>query len=381
VVLLIPVLCGCVFYVLCLVAVLAFRRRRPKLSGVQREQWPAVTILKPVYGLEKGLEENLRSTCVQDYPEYEVVLSVQRPDDPAIPLLHKIQEEFGACRVTVAVENRRAGTNGKINNLVGGIKHARHEVLVISDSDVRLRPDYLRAIVSGLAENETGCVSTLYKAARADAWCEKMELLSLNAELIPSVIFAYLTGASKPCLGASIALRRSTLESIGGLESLGDYLVEDFELGRRIVNSGRKASIVPYFVDTILDLKSSRDWWNHQVYWDQNHRAAQPRAYFSAVIVRAVPFAALYALARGFDAGGLLVLAATLALRLLTSAFILKAGLRDREGLRALYLLPIRDLIALWSFILAYTKSTTVWRDTSFTLTKDGRLTDPEPHR
>ena len=380
-ILLIPVTCGSIFYLLCLATSLRFLRHGPKPADRQGQEWPAVTVLKPVCGLEKDLEENLRSTCEQDYPEYEVVLSVQRTDDPAIPLMLKIQQEFGAGLVSVAVENCRAGSNGKINNLLGGIRHARHDVLVISDSDVRLRPDYLRTIVAGLGEPEVGCVSTLYKAARADAWYEKMELLTLNADLIPSVIFAYLTGASKPCLGASIALRRSTLEAMGGLEVLADYLVEDSELGCRVMRTGRKLSILPYVVDTILDLKSPREWWNHQVYWDQNHRAARPYAYFSAIIVRAVPFAVLYALARSFDSTGLLVLAGSIALRLAVSALILGVSLRDREGLRCLYLLPIRDLVGLWSFILAYVKRTTVWRGTSFTLTRDGRLINPEPQR
>jgi ceramide glucosyltransferase len=369
------------FYLLSLATAVRFMRHGTKPADTQGKEWPAVTVLKPVCGLEKGLEESLRSTCKQDYPEYEVILSAQRADDPAIPLMLKIQQEFGAGRVSVAIENCRAGSNGKINNLLGGIRHARHEVLVISDSDIRLRPDYLRTIVAGLSEPEVGCVCTLYKAARADVWYEKMELLTLNAELIPSVIFAYLTGASKPCLGASIALRRSTLEAIGGLEALADYLVEDNELGCRVVNSGRKLSILPYVVDTLLDLRSPREWWNHQVYWDQNHRAARPYAYFLAIVVRAVPFAVLYAVARSFDSTGLLVLAGTITLRLAVSAFILGVALGDREGLRCLYLLPIRDLIGLWSFILAYVKRTTVWRGTNFTLTRDGRLINPEAQR
>jgi len=153
---LIPVLCGSAFYLLCLAAVLYFCRRSSRPAGTLGQERPAVTVLKPVYGLEKDLEENLRSTCLQDYPEYEVILSAQRADDPAIPLMLKVQQEFGPGRVKVAIENRRAGTNGKINNLLGGIAQARHQVIVISDSDVRLRPDYLRTIVAGLSKRDVG---------------------------------------------------------------------------------------------------------------------------------------------------------------------------------------------------------------------------------
>jgi ceramide glucosyltransferase len=350
------------------------RTRKRKAAKDTFASWPPVTVLKPVHGLEKNLRENLRSACIQDYPDYQLVLSVQRLDDPAIPLLKEIETEFGSARVTVAIENCKTGTNGKINNLIGGLKHARHDILVISDSDVLLRPDYLKTIVAPLADPETGFVCTFYKAARADKWYEKVELLTLNADLMSSVIFAHITGAAKFCLGASTALRRCTLDQIGGLPALADYLVEDFEMGRRIWSSGKKDVIMPYFIDTIMDLRNPSQWWDHQVYWDQNNRAARPVAFSATLVLRSVPFALLYAILRLGDAAGLSVMLGALLLRLATAAVILGWGLRDREGLRSLYLLPFRDAAALVSFILAYTKRTTVWRGSQFILTRDGRL-------
>jgi ceramide glucosyltransferase len=373
-ILLAPALAGSVYVVLCLLAVLRFRRRRQTPAGPGFASWPGVTVLKPVHGLEKNQRENLRSTCLQDYPEYQVVFSVQDRDDPAIPLLEELAAEFGPERVTVAVDDRRPGTNGKINNMAGGIVHARHEVLVISDSDVRLRPDYLKAIVAPLADPEVGCVCTLYKAACATTWFEKMELLTLNADFMASVVFAHISGASKFCLGASAALRRSTLEAIGGLDSLADYLVEDYEMGRRIWSSGRKLVVLPYVIDTVVDLKSPAQWWNHQVYWDQNTRAARPFAFFATAIIRSTPFALLHALARRADLFGLAVLGAVVAIRMVTAAGILGWGFRDREGLKSLALLPLRDLAALVSWLLAFVKRTTIWRGSEFILTRDGRL-------
>ena len=372
-ILLIPAVAGSVYAILCVFTVMRFRARARRPTSESSETWPPVTVLKPVHGLEKNLRENLRSTCSQDYPDFQVVLSVQRLDDPAIPLLQEIQHEFGP-KVTVAIEDCRAGTNGKINNLIGGIKHARYEVLVISDSDVRLDPDYLKTIVAPLADPNVGIVCTLYKAVCADKWYEKLELLTLNADLMISMIFALITGATKFCLGATTALRRSTLQDIGGLEALADYLVEDHEMGRRILESGKKEVIVPYFVETVMDLKSPAQWWGHQVYWDQNHRSAHPKGYFSTIILRAIPFAVLHAAARLGDPAGLAVLAGTLSVRLATAAVNLRWGLRDREGLRGLYLLPLRDLAGLVSWLLAYTKRTTVWREAQFILTSDGRL-------
>jgi ceramide glucosyltransferase len=376
---LIPVIGGSVYAVLCVLA--AIRLRAAPDYGARLEppkSRPPVTILKPVHGLEKNQRRNLRSACVQDYPEFQVVFSVQDPHDPAIPLLKEIQQEFGAERVTVAVENCRAGTNGKINNMIGGLRHARHDILVISDSDIYLKPDYLKTIVAPLSDPKVGCVCTLYKAACADTWFEKMELLTLNADFMTNVLFAHVSGASKFCLGASAALHRSTLERIGGFEGLADYLVEDYEMGRRIWTMELKVAIVPYFVDTMVDLKCPSQWWSHQVYWDQNTRAARPFAFFATALIRSVPFALLYAAVRFGDRVGMGALAGACLLRLITAAIILGWGLRDREGLRSLGLLLFRDLASLATWLLAFTKRTTIWRGTSFVLTRDGRLVAPE---
>jgi ceramide glucosyltransferase len=371
---LVPTLGGSIYALLCLIAAARFRMRRQRPAAHKFDSWPVVTVLKPVYGLEKNQRKNLRSTCIQDYPEFQVVFSVQELGDPAIPLLMELQREFGEERVTVAIENCRAGSNGKINNMIGGLLHARHDILVISDSDVFLKPDYLKTIVTPLADPDVGCVCTLYKAACADSWFEKMELLTLNADFMANVVFAHVTGASKFCLGASAALRRSTLAEIGGLEGLADYLVEDYEMGRRIWSSGKKIAIVPYLVDTMVDLKTPAQWWGHQVYWDQNTRAARPWAFFATAVIRSTPFAILFALARFCDPLGLGVLAGALVLRMATAAVILGWGLGDREGVKSIWLLPARDVLSLASWFLAFVKRTTVWRGSQFTLTRDGRL-------
>jgi ceramide glucosyltransferase len=215
---LIPAIGGSVYAILCLLAVIRFSLRAGDMPADSSQAWPPVSILKPILGLEKDLQANLRSACLQDYPEFQVVFCVQDAHDPAISLLKDIQQEFGPERITVAIGQRQVGPNGKINNLLGGLAHARHDTLVISDSDVFLRRDYLKTIVAPLADPSVGCVWTLYKAVRAESWFEKMELLTLNADFLPNVVFAYVTGASKFCPGSSTALRRSTLKEIGGLE-------------------------------------------------------------------------------------------------------------------------------------------------------------------
>jgi len=336
--------------------------------------------LKPVCGLEKNQKINLRSACLQDYPDFQVVFSVQDPNDPAVPILKEIQQEYPE-RVSVAVENHRAGPNGKINNLLGALPYARHDILVISDSDVRLGPNYLQNIIAPLADPGVGFVCTLYKATSADRWYEKMELLTLNADFIPSVVFAYVSGASKFCLGSSVAFRRGSLEEMGGLEALADYLAEDYEMGRRLLASGKRMVLVPYFVEIGVDLQDLSQWWNHQVCWDQKTRAAQPAGFFASVVTRSVPFALLLAASRLGDALGLFILGGVLGLRLATAAVILGWGFRDREGLKSLALLPLRDIAALVSWVLAFTKKTVIWRGAELILTQDGRLARRESSR
>ena len=182
---------------------------------------PSVTVLKPVKGLEKELKSNLRTIGIQDYPQYQVIYSVQDPEDPAMPIIQEIQEELGSERVSVVVSTVQAGANGKVNNLLGAIKEARHDIIIISDSDTCLQPDYLETLVAPLSNPDVGCSCTLFKLTRAERWFEKMELLSINADFIPSVIFAQVTGASNACLGPSLAIEKSTLEELGGVREFG----------------------------------------------------------------------------------------------------------------------------------------------------------------
>jgi ceramide glucosyltransferase len=370
----VPVAGGTIFGLLCVWTIVRFRRKQAGREASASQVWPPVSILKPVHGLEKNLHENLRTACLLDYPDYEVIFSVQRRDDPAIPVLREIEREFGTSRAKVVVEEKNVGWNGKINNLAGALPHARHDVYVISDSDVRLPVGYLKSIVAPLRDQSVGFVCTPFRVAEADRWFEKLELLSLNADFMPSVIFAYETSASLFCLGASIALRRKTLDEIGGIEGLSDYLVEDYEMGRRIVERGYRSVLVLPVIETMVDLKTRTQWWKHQVYWDQNTRAARPLAYFCTLLIRAIPCALVFALLNPVDSFGWAVLAGAIAMRMASAGLIMRVGLEDREGLRALWLLPLRDVAGMVSWLLSFLWRKTTWRGTEFVLTADGRL-------
>ena len=335
-----------------------------------------MTILKPICGLEKELEANIRSCCEQDYPTYQVVLSVQRADDPAIPLLRALASEYGPDRITLAQSTAAPLANGKIHNLLGAIEVARHELLVLSDSDVRVGRDYLRVITAPLSDPQVGYACTLYRAVAAGRWYERLEQLSMH-DFTVNIAFAWMTGASDFCLGSSMAFRRSDLDRIGGLEPLGDYLVEDFEMGRRLQRLGLRLELLPYLVDTVVDLASARAWWRHQLYWDQNTWAARPIGFLATILVRPIPFALIFAALRLFDPLALSVVAGVTTFRVITAAAIMRSQ-RDREGLRNLLWLPLRDVAALATWLAALRSRSVTWRGSEYSLTADGRMIQTE---
>ncbi len=352
---------------------LAFRARRFR-SAKSFAVLPSVTLLKPVYGLEKNLRENLRTACLQDYPTYQVVYSVQRHDDPAIPLLRELAEEFGPERVSVAVESVCVGVNGKVNNLAGALPHARHELVVISDSDVNLDRDFLRKIVAPLADPEVGVVSAFFRGVDAGPWYEQFELFALSGDQFAMAMLASATGLVDFCFGASTALSQATLAQIGGFEGLGATLVEDHEMARRIGALGKRVVVIPHVVRTTVDLKSPAAWWQKQTYWDQNTLAAVPGVFALTLLLRIIPLGLVFAALRSFDSVGLGVLAAAMAVRMSAVALVLAVALGDRRSLRALWLVPVKDVLSVGCAIQAFFSRKVVWRGVEMALGRDRRL-------
>lgn len=364
--LLTPVLLSWVYWIAVSITVALFFAR--KARPARRDYAPSVSLIKPVCGLEKDLYKNLSSACAQDYPDYEVIYALQNHLDSALPILERIKREHPLLRVRILIDPAAAGPNGRLCNILNATRETRNEVLVYSDSDMLLTPDYLSTIVAPLADPRVGVSCTLYRAHGAVNIWESLEVLSLNAEFVPSLIFATMTDAALSCPGASQAIRRETLEKIGGLEPMADSLVEDLELGRRIVAAGLKVEIGPYVAATGVDLYGWRPWWKHQVYWDQNTRAANAIGFFFTCLVRGVPLAVLYSLvATTPSTFKLELLLATLALRLGTAAFCC-LYLGDREGLRILWLLPLRDLAGAASWAACFLQRKIYWKDRVFHL-------------
>jgi ceramide glucosyltransferase len=366
--LLIPVVVSCAYWIASVVMTLRFFRTRLPEGSSWR---PAVSLIKPVCGLEKDLYENLSTACRQDYPAYEVIFSTQDANDPALPVLERIRDENPRVPVRIVVDRACAGPNGRLSNILNATEHANGQVLVYSDSDMRLEPGYLRTIIAPLANPRVGIVCTLYRAEGAKNLFESLELLSLNADFVPSMVFASETHVSLVCPGASQAIRRETLTRIGGLLPMAYCLVEDLELGRAVVGAGLSIALVPHVAVTGVELARPSLWWQHQVYWDQNTRVASPVGFFFTWLIRGVPFAGLYALLGGLYSW--LVLAVTLAVRLSTTV-VTSTLLGDREGIRRLWLLPLRDTAGLFVWFASLIGRKVHWRGRTFVLSGNAMI-------
>jgi len=367
--LLIPILFSIGFWmatVICVYRFMGSGRTSPKRDGATK-QLPKISLIKPVCGMEKNLAENLATACRQEYPDFEVIYSLQSRSDPALAVVGALSPDQRGDSVHVVVDDRDVGVNGKVNNLYNACSRATGEIFVVSDSDMHLAPDYLRSIVAPIADPEIGIVCTLYRAWRPDGILEALELLTYNSDFVPSMIFAYLTGASVVCPGATMAVSREALDDVGGWKPLANYFVEDYELAKRVTAHGYRVKLIPYIVSMDVDIPSFSVWWRHQVYWDHNTKSVNFPGFFFTLLVRGVPFALLYALFSGPH--GWPILIGTVGIRLVTGV-VNAALLKDRDGFHNIWLLPVRDCFGIFVWLASLFKRHTYWRGKPYILEK-----------
>ncbi len=364
-----PVIIGSILSVLSFIAAQKIMHAPARVSPRQHVD---VTHLKPCYGLDAGLEDNLRSFCSQRYAgSIQLILCVQRDDDPALPLLRSLAEEYPDC-VTVVITPSVPVVNGKVQNMIGGLAHARHNHVIITDSDVRVTENYTRYMMAAFETDSTGYACSLYRIVNAHTLAEKLEALSFNADFMPQVLFASWSKIAPFCLGASMAFRKSDLDAVGGMTAMLPYLVEDYEIGKRIAALGKRAVLVPHVVDMRIELQRFSDWWQHQVYWDMNTKAANYMGFVASILTRAVPFALVLATMRGGDNLAMIILGTAVLIRSVCAQMVMsKLGNFD---ISYLWLLPFRDCLGLLTWFTALWRRDYVWRGIKFRLRPDGTI-------
>jgi ceramide glucosyltransferase len=345
---------------------------------------PAVTILKSLKGLDPGMIDAFRSHCRQTYTnDFELLFGVASLADPAAAAVQQLQAEFPDREILLVECPQQLGTNGKVSTLVQLLPHARHSFLLINDSDITVSPRYLARVMAcfapqadsaGTVAKEVGLVTTLYRGRAHHTLASRLEALGIAADFHAGVLLSkWIEGGLHYGLGSTLAIRRSTLDKIGGLAPLVDHLADDYELGARISAAGYRVALSAEVVETNIAAYGLRGFLDHQLRWARTVRDARPWGYVGLIFTHGLCWALLNVLASGASLLSLWLLGLSLCLRLALAMTVGAEVLSDRQILPNLWLLPLRDLIAMAVWVAGFSGNSIVWRGEHFTL-KGGKL-------
>ena len=319
--------------------------------------------------------KSFRTHAEQNYPDFEIIFGVSDPADPAAEVVRKLQTAYPNCKIKLVLCDRVLGTNIKVSNLAQMLPHASHEILLVNDSDIRVDPNYLQEVVAPLADSQVGLVTCLYRAEPADTVGSRLEALSISTDFAPGVLSArLLEGGLQFGLGSTLAFRRQDLAAIGGFEAFLDYLADDYELGRRLAASGKRVELSAASVVTFLPAYTLAEFWQHQLRWSRTIRDARRWGYLGLMFTFGVPWSLAMLFAAGGAAWAWILFALAIGARLLAGLGTALAVLDDRNSLRNILLLPLRDLLAPFIWAAGLTGNRIHWRGADFRL-ENGRLT------
>jgi ceramide glucosyltransferase len=360
-------LAGLVYGVMATLALARFVARVPAAPG----DAPAVTILRPMHGSEPQMDETLASLCAQDYAgPVRIVLGAADADDPALAAARRLQADRPDCDVVVVCDATPHGTNRKLGNLINMSAHLTGEIVMISDSDVRLPPEAVAAFVGALQQPGVGLVYGLYRGRPAGGGWSRLAALDVNARFAMSVVVGQALGAH-PVLGPTMALRAEVLERTGGFERLQDVLADDFELGRRVRGLGLSIACPPILIDHLFPEHSLAEVWSHELRWTRTIRLLNPGGYAGSIVTHVLPLALLGALLTGFAP---LPLALLIGLVVLRAVQVLIAGRLMRADLRGAWLFMLRDLLSFAVFLAAFFGDRIQWRGHRLRVQPDGAM-------
>jgi ceramide glucosyltransferase len=353
-------------------ASVALSPRTAQTAAPARTPRPAVTVLKALCGAEAGLYHQLRSFCVQDYPALQLVFGVREAADPALQVVRRLQQEFPRLDLAVVIDPSLHGSNRKISNLINMLPAAQHDLLVMADSDIVAPRDYLSHVSAALADPGVGLVTCAYFGRSGGGMASQLGAMFINEWFMPSVLLAARFGARSFVSGATIALRREVLDTVGGLRKLADQLADDYKLGELVRGHGLRIVLSDIAVETSVEEPDIATLCRHELRWLRTIRSAQPLGYACCFPSFALPTALAGAALAGFDTTASVLLGIAAAARLVLHSF---AGTgRARERWQRLALLPLRDalLAGLWGW--SFCKREIVWREQRYGIGQDGSL-------
>jgi ceramide glucosyltransferase len=359
---------------LSLVGIAAVRfRRKPKNP---REFTPPLSLLKPLHGAEPGLRDYLESFFKLDYPNYEILFCARHQDDAGLMIARELCEKYPQVAASVVTSGEPPWPNAKCYSLEKMKELARHDIFVITDSDVRVRQGYLRAVVQPFEKEGTGLVTCVYRgvAEKGGFWA-KMEGLGMSVEMTSGVLVAEMLEGMKFALGPSMVVRKKCVEEIGGFRRLGEYLAEDFMLGNLIAENRYAVELSDHVIDHCIVNTKFRKSLEHQWNWMKSTRFSRPAGHLGTGLTFGLPFGLLVligALLAGQAALGFLAFAWTVLLRVLQSLVVGWFVVQDKQAVRMALLYPLRDLLGSVLWLASYASRKVGWRGHTYELEAQG---------
>lgn len=357
---------GCVYLLAAIAAVLRVPRqsRAHDIAALQ-----PLTVLKPLRGAEPGLMQRLVAVCRQDYAgPVQIVCGVQDGADPAIATVEELAAREPA--VELVIDSRRRGSNPKMSNLANMLPRARHDLLVMADSDIEIDPDYLGNLAAELQKPGVGAVTCLYRGVPAGGVWAELSALAVNGHFLPNAVLALALRLAQPCFGTTIAMQRSTLDRIGGFDAFNDVLAEDYEIGKAVRALGYEVVIPSFTIGHVCYEESFGRLMTHDLRVARTIKSIDPIGYWGAALTHPFPLAIL-----GVFSGG--VGAAMLAVLALACRGVLCLCVERRFGVprQPYWLLPVRDVLSFAVYAWGLAGSVVNWRGSTFRVSLNGRLT------
>jgi ceramide glucosyltransferase len=380
-----------VFYLLSIHCVIGYFRGLRKAPPTRTSFMPAASIVKPVRGLDHEAYENFASFCRLDYPEYEVVFAVSDADDPVVPVIEKLRADFPARSIRLITKVPCVGTNDKINNLCQLVQSAKYDLIVMSDSDVRVEPDYLREVIAPFADPEVGAVTAFYKSLSAGNLASNLDALGMYMDSAPAALVAKkIEGEMRFAFGWTMATSKRHLAEVGGWEKMANYHSDDFELGKRIAQCGHRVELMAKPVSMVFPKETLAEHFRRELRWSIGLRSVRPLGYWGLIFTHSLPWALLgAAAAMSIDSMSLAVfyLIAYLFLRVCLTWMTGRWGIGDRHLPKILWLIPVRDAINFIVWITGFFSEKIIWRGLTYHV-RNGQLVpilaschDPAPRR
>jgi ceramide glucosyltransferase len=339
---------------------------------VETSVFPAVTIVKPLHGAELALMQNLVSFCQQDYPgPIQFLFGVHDSRDIALDVVRRVRALFPDADITVVSDARLYGPNRKMSNILNILPEAHHDILVFADSDVAVEADYLRRVIGALHEPGVGLVTCLYRGQPDSGFWASLSADASNYQFLPGVVLGLALGMARPCFGQTLAMRRATLDKIGGFAQFVHHLAEDHAIGEAVRMAGEKVVVPAFAVTHACVEKSAAEFVTHELRWSRTIRTIDPAGHLGSVLTHPLAFALLSVVVSSGAAWAWTTVAVAMIARL---ALKLQMNQALRHASASIALLPIWDLVLFAVYLLSFFSSRVVWRGFNFTVGRDGLL-------